>query len=119
MQDLVEELERTVQMDLDPARRVLYRLARVVGAPSLDEAQAEDAEATQVVDSDPGGCGEICGDSLDQSNNNSNDSVTYFSAERRRARGFPRRQLPAPRPRPVRWKPETASAGGTAANRRL
>lgn len=71
MQDLVKQLERAVQVDLHPARRVLDRLARVVGAPSLDEAQAEDAETTQVIDPDPGGCGEICGESLNQFNNKS------------------------------------------------
>lgn len=60
-----------MQVDFHPARRVLDRLARVVGAPSLDEAQAEDAETTQIIDSNPGGCGEICGESLNQFNDNS------------------------------------------------
>ncbi len=47
-----------MEVYLDPARRLLDRLAVVVGAPALDEGQAEDAEAAQVVDADSGRRGE-------------------------------------------------------------
>ena len=45
MQDLVEELEGAVEVDLDPTRRLLNALPGVIGAPTFDEAHAEDAEA--------------------------------------------------------------------------
>jgi hypothetical protein len=56
VQDFVEKLKRTMEMDLDPARRVFDGLARVVWTPALDEAQAEDAETTKIVDADTGSC---------------------------------------------------------------
>ena len=58
VEDLVKELEGTVEVDLDPARRLLDRLSVVVRAPPLDEAQPEDAEPAEVVDADAGGGGE-------------------------------------------------------------
>ena len=58
VQDLVEELEGAVEVDLDPTRRLLNALPGVIGAPTFDEAHAEDAEAAEVVDSDAGGGGE-------------------------------------------------------------
>lgn len=38
VQDLVEELKCTMQVNLDPARGVFDRLAWIVGTPAFDEA---------------------------------------------------------------------------------
>lgn len=54
VQHLVQQLQRPVQVHFNPARRLLDGLSRVVRAPALDEAEAEDAEPAQVVHADPG-----------------------------------------------------------------
>ena len=36
MEDLVEELQCSVEVHLDPARRLLNRLAVVIGAPPVE-----------------------------------------------------------------------------------
>lgn len=60
VQHLVEQLQRSVQVHLDPARCVLDRVARIVGTPALDEAQTQNAQAPQIVDANAGGRGQTC-----------------------------------------------------------
>lgn len=52
MQHLVQQLQGAVQVDLDPARRLLDALPRVVGPPALDKAHPQDAQAPQVIHAD-------------------------------------------------------------------
>lgn len=47
-------------MNLDPTRRLLDALTRVVRPPTLDEAHPQDAQPAQVVHSDAGGRGQTC-----------------------------------------------------------
>ena len=47
----VQPLERPVQVQLDPAGRGRDRLPAVLGTPALDEAHADRAHASQLVDS--------------------------------------------------------------------
>lgn len=54
VQDFVQELQGSVQVDLDPAWRFLDALARVIGPPALDEAHPQDAQPAQVVNPDAG-----------------------------------------------------------------
>lgn len=49
MQDLVQELKGTMEVDLNPARRLLDGGPRVVKAPTLDKAESQDAKSPQVV----------------------------------------------------------------------
>jgi pantothenate synthetase len=55
VEDFVEELESAVEVNLDPTRRLLDGLARVVRAPSFDEAEPQDAQSSEVVHSDARG----------------------------------------------------------------
>ena len=54
LQHLVKQLQRPMQLHLDPARRVLDRRPRVVGTPALHKAHLKDAQPAQVVDADAG-----------------------------------------------------------------
>lgn len=54
MEDLIQELQGSVQVDFNPAGSVLDALAGVVRAPALDEAEPEDAQAAEVVDANAG-----------------------------------------------------------------
>lgn len=56
VQDLVQELQGSVQVDLDPAGGLLDALAGVVRPPALDEAHPEDAQPPEVVDADARRC---------------------------------------------------------------
>lgn len=51
---LIQQLQRAVQMHLDPTRRVFDALPRVVRPPPLHEAQPEDAQPPQIIHADPG-----------------------------------------------------------------
>lgn len=55
VQHLIEKLQGAMQVHFHPARRVLYRLPRVVRTPALDETQPQNAEPTQVVYTDSSG----------------------------------------------------------------
>lgn len=61
VQDLVQQLQSPVQVDLDPARRLLDALPGVVGPPALHEAHPQDAQAAQVVHADARGGRQTCG----------------------------------------------------------
>lgn len=56
VQNLVQQLQRSVQMDLDPAGGLLDALAGVVGSPALDKTHPEDAQPTEVVNADARRC---------------------------------------------------------------
>lgn len=60
VEDLVQQLQGSVQVDLDPTRRLLDALPGVVGPPALHEAHPQDAQAPQVVDADARGGGQTC-----------------------------------------------------------
>lgn len=49
VQHLVKQLQRSVQVDLQPAGGVLDALTRVITAPSLNKAQTHNTEPSQVV----------------------------------------------------------------------
>lgn len=51
MQDLVQQLQRAMELNLDPTWRLLDRMARVIRTPALHEAKAKDAEPSKVVHS--------------------------------------------------------------------
>lgn len=59
MQNFVKKLQRTMQMNLDPAWRVFDRLPRIVGAPALDETQPEDAQSTEIINTNSSCCSEV------------------------------------------------------------
>lgn len=61
VQDLVQQLQSPVQVDLDPARRLLDALPGVVGPPALHEAHPQDAQAAQVVHADARRRRQTCG----------------------------------------------------------
>lgn len=61
VQHLVQQLQGPVQVDLDPARRLLDALPGVVGPPALHEAHPQDAQAPQVVHADARGRRQTCG----------------------------------------------------------
>lgn len=56
MEDLVEKLEGAVKVDLDPAWGILDGGAGVVAAPTLDKAQPQDAQTSQVIHTDASRC---------------------------------------------------------------
>jgi hypothetical protein len=60
VQDFVEELKGTMQMNFNPARGVFDRLAWVIGSPALDETQPKDAQSSKVINSDTSGCRKVC-----------------------------------------------------------
>lgn len=60
VQDLVQQLQSPVQVDLDPARRLLDALPGVVGPPPLHKAEPQDAQAPQVVHADARRCRQTC-----------------------------------------------------------
>lgn len=49
VQDFIQELQGTVQVDLNPAGRVLDALPGVVRPPALHKAQPQDAKAPEVI----------------------------------------------------------------------
>ena len=49
MQDIIEELEGTVQSNLNPAWRLLDALSSVVWPPALDKTQSEDTQTSEVI----------------------------------------------------------------------
>lgn len=49
-----------MQMNLNPAGRLLDRSAGVVRSPALDEGKPHDAQSPQVVHSDAGRCRQTC-----------------------------------------------------------
>lgn len=51
VQHLVQQLQRSVQVDLQPAGGVLDALTRVITAPTFNKAQTHDAQPAQVVHS--------------------------------------------------------------------
>lgn len=65
VQDLVQQLQSSVQVDLDPARRLLDALPGVVGPPALHEAHPQDAQPAKVVHADAGGGRQTCGRGTD------------------------------------------------------
>ena len=97
LQHLVQQLQRPVQLNLDPARRLLDALARVVGPPSLDEAEPEDAEAAQVVHPDARCCRQPCSETRVGVNTVVLlFSLFYFQQSRRRTRVFWVRHVTCP-----------------------
>lgn len=54
VQNLVQQLQRTVQMYLYPARRLLDGLPWIIRTPSLDKGQPQNAQSSQVVHTDAG-----------------------------------------------------------------
>lgn len=60
MQHLIEQLQCTMQMHLNPAGRLLDRLSRVIRSPALDKAQSQYAQATQIVHTDASGSCDTC-----------------------------------------------------------
>jgi len=54
LEHLVEQLQRPMQLHLDPARRFLDRESRVVRTPTFHETHLQDAESSQVIDADAG-----------------------------------------------------------------
>lgn len=54
VQHLIQELQSSVQVDLDPAGRLLDALPRVVGSPAFHKAHAQDAQPTEVIHADSG-----------------------------------------------------------------
>lgn len=52
LQHLVEQLQRTVEVNFDPARRLFDCPTRVVGAPALDKRHSQDAQSTKIIDAD-------------------------------------------------------------------
>ena len=48
-QQLVEQLQRAVELHLNPAGRLLYGAPRVVGAPALHERETQHTEASELV----------------------------------------------------------------------
>ena len=48
-QQLVEQLQRAVELHLNPTRRLLYGAPRVVWAPALHERETQHTEATELV----------------------------------------------------------------------
>ncbi len=60
LEDLVQDLERPVEVDLNPTRRVLHGLSLLaVGTPTLNERHPDDAELAEVVDAHPAGRGGV------------------------------------------------------------
>ena len=53
IEDIVEELECSVELYLHPAGRLLDALSAVVRSPALDEAEPEDAEPPEVIHPHP------------------------------------------------------------------
>jgi len=51
-QNFVENLKGTMELDFDPAWCLLDRLSVVVGTPTLDKREPEDAQPPEVVDPD-------------------------------------------------------------------
>lgn len=45
----VQQLERTVKLDLNPTRSVLDRRSRVVGTPALHKTESKDAQTSEVI----------------------------------------------------------------------
>lgn len=60
VQDLVQQLQSPVQVDFDPARRLLDALPGVIGPPTLHEAHPQDAQPAQVVHADARGGRQTC-----------------------------------------------------------
>lgn len=58
VQNLVEQLQSSMQMNFDPARCVLDGVARIIRTPALDKAQPENAKTSQIVDANASGCGQ-------------------------------------------------------------
>jgi hypothetical protein len=56
VQDFVEKLKGTMQMNLDPTRCILDGLTWVIGTPAFDKAQSKYAETTEIIDADSGSC---------------------------------------------------------------
>ena len=54
LEDFIEQLQRPMQLDLDPARRFLDGRARVVRPPALHKAHLQHAESSQVVHANAG-----------------------------------------------------------------
>lgn len=61
VQHLIQQLQSAVEVDLDPAGRLLDALPRVVRPPALDEAHAQDAKPAQVVHADARRRRQTCG----------------------------------------------------------
>lgn len=55
VENFIQELERSVEMHFDPTRSLFDALTRIVRSPTLDERQSQNAEPTQVVDTDSSG----------------------------------------------------------------
>ena len=52
MQHFIQKLQSTVQVDFHPAGSVLDALPRVVWPPALDEAQPQDTQPPEIIDTD-------------------------------------------------------------------
>ena len=64
VQHLVQQLQGPVEVDLDPAGRLLDALSGVVWPPALHKAHPQDAQPAQVVHSYPRRCRQAWGDDL-------------------------------------------------------
>ena len=51
VEDSVEPLERSVEMELDPTRSRRHSLPSILGTPAFDEAQSDSAHPRQLVNS--------------------------------------------------------------------
>lgn len=49
LKDLIEELKGSVELDLDPTRRLFDRWPWIIRSPAFDKAQLNDTESSQVV----------------------------------------------------------------------
>lgn len=54
LKNFVQQLKGTVELDLDPARGVLDGWTGIVGSPSLNKAQSNDTQSSQIICSNAG-----------------------------------------------------------------
>ena len=57
VEDIVQELEGTVELDLYPTGGLLYALPPIVWTPPLDKTQPKNAESPKVIHPSPFGLG--------------------------------------------------------------
>jgi len=123
MQHLVEQLEGTMQMHLDPAGRLLDWLSWIIRSPSLDKAQSQYTKTTQIIDSNASSSRNAYNSKIFQSQQLNYSLIlihfTHFCQHHPFVdwKHLPR-QLLALQQRLVRWWPASASADGIDANQK-
>jgi len=100
MQDLVKQLQRPMQMHLDPAGRLLNWLPWIIRSPALDKAQSQYAKTSQIIDSNASSSRNAYNELANKSIN-SNTMIQWLNS-----------LLPAP---PICWLDTPATAAACAA----